>query len=51
MPTDAREAEILSWLEQQQAPMLELLGALVNTDSGSFDQEGVDRAGEVIGRT
>ena len=48
MPTDARETEILSWLEQQQAPMLELLGALVNTDSGSFDQEGVARAGHVI---
>jgi glutamate carboxypeptidase len=48
MPTDAREAEILSWLEQQQEPMIELLEALVNTDSGSFDSEGVARAGEVI---
>lgn len=48
MPTDAREAQILSWLEQQQAPMLELLGALVNTDSGSYDKDGVARAAEVI---
>jgi glutamate carboxypeptidase len=48
MPTDAREAQILTWLDQQQAPMLELLGALVDTDSGSFDQGGVARAGEVI---
>jgi len=50
MPIRPREAEVLKWLEQQQAPMLELLGALVNTDSGSFDQEGVARAGEVIER-
>ena len=28
--------------------MIELLGGLVNTDSGSFDREGVARAGEVI---
>jgi len=48
MPIDAREAQILSWLDQQQAPMLELLGALVNTDSGSYDQDGVARAGHVI---
>ena len=51
MPTDAREAEVLSWLERQQEPMLELLGALVNIDSGSFDQDGVARAGAVIGAT
>jgi glutamate carboxypeptidase len=50
MPTAAHETEILSWLDQQQAPMLELLGALVDTDSGSFDQEGVARAAEVIER-
>jgi glutamate carboxypeptidase len=42
------EAQLLSWLEQQQGPMIELLGQLVNTDSGSFDSEGVARAGEVI---
>ena len=48
MAISAREAELLEWLEQQQEPMVELLGALVNTDSGSFDREGVARAGEVI---
>ena len=34
------EAELLGWLEQQQGPMIELLGQLVNTDSGSFDAKG-----------
>jgi glutamate carboxypeptidase len=48
MTTSAREAELLDWLEQQKEPMIELLGRLVNTDSGSFDREGVARAGEVI---
>ena len=48
MAISAREAEVLGWLEQQQEPMVELLGALVNTDSGSFDSTGVARAGEVI---
>jgi glutamate carboxypeptidase len=48
MAISAREAAVLGWLEQQQEPMIELLCALVNTDSGSFDSAGVARAGEVI---
>lgn len=48
MAIAAREAELLAWLEQQQDPMIALLRDLVNTDSGSFDREGVARAGEVI---
>ncbi|MCC2665802.1 MAG: peptidase [Geminicoccaceae bacterium] len=48
MTMSAHEAGLLDWLEQQQEPMVELLGRLVNTDSGSFDREGVARAGEVI---
>jgi glutamate carboxypeptidase len=50
MPITARETELLTWLEQQYAPMVGLLGDLVNVDSGSFDAAGVARAGEVIRR-
>ena len=48
MSISAREAELLGWLEQQREPMIALLEQLVNVDSGSFDREGVARAGEVI---
>jgi glutamate carboxypeptidase len=42
------EARVLGWLDQQQDAMEALLGQLVNVDSGSFDLEGVDRAGRVL---
>jgi glutamate carboxypeptidase len=48
MTLTAREAELLGWLESQYRPMVELLGRLVDTDSGSYDKEGVARAGEII---
>jgi glutamate carboxypeptidase len=48
MPMTPREALVLGWLEQQRDAMLALLGELVNTDSGSFDKEGVARAGHII---
>lgn len=48
MTLSAREAELLGWLESQYQPMVELLGQLVDTDSGSYDKEGVARAGTVI---
>jgi glutamate carboxypeptidase len=48
MPIAAREAEVLAWLETQYQPMVELLGRLVDTDSGSLDKAGVDRAGRIL---
>jgi glutamate carboxypeptidase len=48
MTLTAREAELLGWLESQRRAMVELLGRLVDTDSGSYDKEGVARAGEII---
>jgi glutamate carboxypeptidase len=44
----ARETELLAWLESQYDAMVGLLGSLVDTDSGSYDQEGVARAGALI---
>ncbi|MGH6898007.1 MAG: M20 family metallopeptidase [Geminicoccaceae bacterium] len=48
MALSVREAELLGWLDTQYQPMVELLGKLVDTDSGSYDKEGVARAGEII---
>jgi glutamate carboxypeptidase len=48
MPITAREAEVLAWLDAQYHPMVELLGDLVDTDSGSLDKAGVDRAGKIL---
>jgi glutamate carboxypeptidase len=45
-----QEREILDWLAAQRAPMEALLADLVNTDSGSYNKAGVDRAGDVICR-
>ncbi len=39
---------IHNWLADQEAAMTDLLGRLVNIDSGSYNQEGVNRVGEVI---
>jgi glutamate carboxypeptidase len=48
MPIGAEEMRLLDWLDAQHGPMIELLAKLVNTDSGSFDLEGVDRAGYIL---
>jgi glutamate carboxypeptidase len=48
MTLSARETELLGWLESQREAMVELLGKLVDTDSGSYDREGVARAGVII---
>jgi glutamate carboxypeptidase len=48
MTLSTREAELLGWLDAQRQPMVELLGKLVDTDSGSYDKEGVARTGEII---
>jgi len=45
---EAREAEVLDWLDGQYDAMIRLLGELVNTDSGSFDQDGVARTGDIL---
>jgi glutamate carboxypeptidase len=48
MPITPREAEVLAWLDTQYQPMVDLLGELVDTDSGSLDKAGVDRAGRIL---
>jgi glutamate carboxypeptidase len=50
MTTHSAGGELLAWLAGQEAAMLELLRALVDIDTGSYDKEGVDRALEPIVR-
>ena len=40
--------EALNWLAAQRPAMTELLGRLVNIDSGSYNKAGVDAVGEVL---
>jgi glutamate carboxypeptidase len=47
--TDA-EARITAWLGERREAMIALLRELVDTDSGSHDKAGVDRAGAVLAR-
>jgi glutamate carboxypeptidase len=42
------EKQILDWLGSQRDTMLALLETLVNTDSGSYDKQGVDAVGAHI---
>ena len=44
------ERQVKDWLATQGDAMVTLLAELVNTDSGSYDKEGVDAAGEVLKR-
>lgn len=44
------EAKVTAWLAARKDAMLALLRELVDTDSGSYDKAGVDRAGQVIAR-
>lgn len=44
------ERQVKDWLATQGDAMVELLSELVNTDSGSYDKQGVDAAGEVLKR-
>jgi glutamate carboxypeptidase len=48
MTLSAREAEMVGWLASQYDAMVGLLGSLVDTDSGSYDKDGVARAGALI---
>ncbi|SDR60613.1 glutamate carboxypeptidase [Rhizobiales bacterium GAS113] len=45
-----RETQVKDWLAGQGDAMVKLLAELVNTDSGSYDKQGVDAAGEVLKR-
>lgn len=44
------EARVTAWLEAHQDEMVALLREMVDTDSGSYDKAGVDRAGQVVAR-
>jgi glutamate carboxypeptidase len=48
MTLSTREAELTGWLAGQYDAMVALLGRLVDTDSGSYDKDGVARAGALI---
>jgi glutamate carboxypeptidase len=44
------EAKVTDWLANRKEAMVALLREMVDTDSGSYDKDGVDRAGQVIAR-
>lgn len=46
----AEEQKVTDWLASRKEGMIALLRELVDTDSGSYDKAGVDRAGQVVAR-
>lgn len=44
------EAKVTAWLATRKDAMVALLREMVDTDSGSYDKAGVDRAGQVLAR-
>jgi glutamate carboxypeptidase len=44
------EAKVTAWLGERKQAMIDLLREMVDTDSGSYDKAGVDRAGQVLAR-
>lgn len=44
------EQKVTAWLASRKEAMVALLRELVDTDSGSYDKAGVDRAGQVVAR-
>ena len=44
------EAAITTWLASQKDAMLLEIAAMVNTDGGSYDKDGVDRTGAQVQR-
>lgn len=48
--TTPEEARIVAWLGERKEAMIALLREMVDTDSGSYDKAGVDRAGQVLAR-
>lgn len=45
---DGRRTRVLTWLEGEEAAMIDLLRTLVNIDSGSYSKPGIDAAAEVV---
>ena len=50
MSLTAEEQTVVDWLATRKEGMIALLREMVDTDSGSYDKAGVDRAGEVVAR-
>jgi glutamate carboxypeptidase len=46
----AEEKTVVDWLAARREAMIALLREMVDTDSGSYDKAGVDRAGQVLAR-
>ncbi|WP_103871238.1 M20 family metallopeptidase [Bosea lathyri] len=44
------ETKVTAWLASRKDAMVALLREMVDTDSGSYDKAGVDRAGQVLAR-
>ena len=44
------ETKVTAWLASRKEAMVALLREMVDTDSGSYDKAGVDRAGQVLAR-
>lgn len=44
------ETKVTAWLAAREEAMIALLREMVDTDSGSYDKAGVDRAGQVLAR-
>ena len=44
------ETKVTAWLATRKEAMVALLREMVDTDSGSYDKAGVDRAGQVLAR-
>ncbi|MBN9447155.1 MAG: M20 family peptidase, partial [Bosea sp.] len=44
------ETKVAAWLGERKQAMIDLLREMVDTDSGSYDKAGVDRAGQVLAR-
>ncbi len=43
-----QSAKVVAWLGEQRQAMIDLLETLVNVDSGSYDKQGTDAAGQVL---
>ncbi|RVU19426.1 M20 family metallopeptidase [Methylobacterium oryzihabitans] len=50
MTLTPRERTVLDWLAARHDAMVDLLGEIVNLDSGSADKAGIDRVGAVLRR-
>lgn len=48
MASSDAHANVMAWLDEQRPAMTALLQQIVNIDSGSYDQAGVDAVGDVI---